>query len=97
MVRAPSDAGRASAIELIQSLPPDAILKVIDVIGDVVRTRASMAEKHAGFLREMATLREKDGARERVMRMVADLLLNAEVNDEAKMRLVDTICQIALR
>jgi hypothetical protein len=88
--------GRA-AIEVLRSLPPEAIAKVVDIVGDVIRTRATLAQKHADFLHELDILHKKAGDRDRAMTLVSELLLNAEINDEAKMKLVDAICQLALR
>lgn len=86
-----------AALDVLRSLPPEAIIKVVDIIGDIVRARAAMSRKHADFLAELEILRSKSGARERALALLSDLLLNAEINDEAKMKLVDTICQFALR
>lgn len=86
-----------AALDVLRSLPPEAIIKVVDIIGDILRARAVLSQKHADFLGELEILRSKSGARERAMALVSDLLLNAEINDDAKMKLVDTICQLALR
>ena len=70
---------------------------MVDIIGDVIRTRAVLARKHADFLHELDLLQNKAADRDRAMTLVSELLLNAEINDEAKMKLVDAICQLALR
>jgi hypothetical protein len=86
-----------TALEVLKSLPPEAIVKVVDIVGDVVRARVTFAQKHADFLHEIDLMRQTAGNRERVLSMVSTLLLSAEINDDAKMKLVDTICQLALR
>jgi len=64
---------------------------------DVVRTSAALAEKHADFMHEMEHLRELGGHRERVLSALSQLLVSVDLNDEAKLRLVEGICQVALR
>lgn len=93
----PSPESQSTVLEVVRHLPPEAIVKVVDIIGEVVATRASLALKHADFVQEMTRLRETSAGRERVLGMLSMLLLDAEVNDEAKLRLVDTICALALR
>jgi hypothetical protein len=85
------------ALDVLQSLPPEAIINVVNIVGDVLRTRAAMSEKHADFLAELEILRHNSADRERAMTLVSNVLLDAEINDEAKTKLVDTICQLALR
>jgi len=84
-------------LALVDRIPPEAIVKLVEVIGDVIRSRASLAENHAAFVREMDLLYAKSTDRERIMSTLSALLLNAELAEEQKTRLVDTICQLALR
>lgn len=86
-----------AALEVVRSLPPEAIVSVVNIVGDVLRARAAMSQKHADLLGELEILRTHSDDRERVMTLVSNVLLDAEINDEAKMKLVDTICQLALR
>jgi len=59
---------------------------VADIIRDVVRTSAALAEKHADFMHEMEHLRELGGHRERVLSALSQLLVSVDLNDEAKLR-----------
>lgn len=86
-----------TALEVVRSLPPEAIVSVVNIIGDVLRARTAMSQKHAELLGELEILRTQSDDRERVMTLVSSVLLDAEINDDAKMKLVDTICQLALR
>lgn len=86
-----------AALDVLRALPPEAVVKVVDIIGDVVRSRARLAEKHDDFLRDMAKMRETNDSRTRVMSTLSALLLDAELNDDAKLRLVNAICELALR
>ena len=86
-----------TVLEVVRSLPPEAIAKVVDIIAEVIATRASLAAKHADFVHEITRLREASAGRERLLGVLSGLLLDAELNDDAKLRLVDTICALALR
>lgn len=86
-----------AAMDVLRALPPEAIVKAVEVIGDVIRARTALSARNAEFLAELEVLRTKSADRERVMTLVSNLLLGAVINDEAKMKLVDTICQLALR
>ena len=91
-------AGRANvALDVLHSLPPEAIVNVVNIVGDVLHARSVMTQKNADLLGELEILRHHSSDRERVMALVSNVLLDAEINDEAKMKLVDTICQLALR
>jgi predicted house-cleaning NTP pyrophosphatase (Maf/HAM1 superfamily) len=87
----------SAALHVVQKLPPEALVTVADIIRDVVRTSAALAEKHADFMHEMEHLRELGGHRERVLSALSQLLVSVDLNDEAKLRLVEGICQVALR
>jgi len=83
--------------DVVKGLPPEAIVKVVDIVGDIIRTKATLTLKHADFMNEMNRMRETNAGRERLMTTLSSLLIGPEINDEAKMRLVDTICTLALR
>ena len=85
------------ALDVLRSLPPEAIVNVVNIVGDVLRARATLNQKNADLFAELEILRNNSADRERVMTLVSNVLLDAEINDEAKMKLVDTICQLALR
>lgn len=92
------NAGKAGvALDVIRALPPEAIVNVVNIVGDVLRARATLNQKNADLMAELEVLRANSEDRERVMTLVSNVLLDAEINDEAKMKLVDTICQLALR
>lgn len=91
-------AGKAGvALDVIRALPPEAIVNVVNIVGDVLRARATVTQKNADLMAELELLRANSADRERVMTLVSSVLMDAEINDEAKMKLVDTICQLALR
>ena len=91
-------ASRANvALEVLRSIPPEAIVNVVNIVGDVLRARSVMTQKTADLLGELEILRHHSEDRERAMALVSNVLVDAEINDEAKMKLVDTICQLALR
>jgi hypothetical protein len=85
------------ALDVLRALPPEAVANVVNIVGDVLRARATLIQKNADFLAELELLRANSADRERVMTLVSTVLFDAEINDEAKMKLVDTICQLALR
>ncbi len=92
------NAGQAGvALDVLRALPPEAIVNVVNIVGDVLHARTTLTQKNADFLAELEILRANSADRERVMTLVSNVLLDAEINDEAKMKLVDTICQLALR
>ena len=87
----------AVVTDTVKGLPPEAIVKVVDIVGDIIRTKATLTLKHADFVNDMSRIRETNTGRERLMATLSSLLTGAEINDEAKLRLVDTICTLALR
>ena len=93
----PTRNGVSAALDLVQRLPPEAIIEIVQIVGDIVRARAVLSTKHAEFLHEMQRFREANENRERLMTTLSALLLDADLSDEAKLKLVDTICQLALR
>lgn len=89
--------GQGRVFEIVRNLPPEALLKVIDVVGDLIRTHARLAEKNADFLRDMDRMRQTSVDRERLMDRLISLLRDNDLNDDQKMRLIDTVCQLALK
>ena len=83
--------------DTVKRLPPEAIIKVIEIVGDIIRTTSTITIKHADFINDMNRTRETNAGRERLMTTLSSLLTGAEINEEAKLRLVDTICTLALR
>lgn len=92
LARSPS-----TALEVVRTLPPEAISKVIEIVGSVVDSRLRMAEKYADFVQEMERSREASQKQERLMAMLSTLLLDAELGEDARTRLVETICALAMR
>jgi hypothetical protein len=90
----PTTRNRSPALEIVQSLPPDGLTKVAELINDVVRAHDSLAEKHEGSIRDMNHLSETPGHRERVLATLTQILLSAELNDEARVHLVSRICEL---
>jgi len=90
--------GKFSVVtDTVNSLPPEAIVKVFEIVGDIITTKATLKLKHADFVNEMSLMRETNSGREKLMTTLSSLLTGAEINDEAKLRLVETICTLALR
>lgn len=67
------------------------------MLRDIVQTSGRLKEKHADFVRDMERFREISDRREQTIRMLSSLLLAVELEQSAKLRLVDTICELALR
>ena len=97
LAKADGGVGGAAALRLVEKLPPEVLVQLVGIIADVVRTRAGLAEKHADFIHDMQRLEATAAHRERVLSVLSNLLLSAELNDEAKLRLVEGICELALR
>ena len=92
-----SGGSQGRILEIVSNLPPEALLNVIDVVGDLMRTHARLAEKNSDFLRDIDRMRQTSVDKERLMDKLASLLRGNELNDDHKMRLIDTVCLLALK
>lgn len=79
----------------LEKIPVEAVVKVIDLIADVVRADKTMQGRSQEFEHKLTLLREGNMDRRERMSMLSNLLLQIDLTEEAQMRLVDSICKIA--
>ena len=81
----------------LDRLPPEAILNVIDVVGDFVKLSGQLKREDQAFVYELKRLQEDNASVEKRLGFLKDSLVNVELSEELQARLVDTICTLALR
>ena len=80
---------------VLEKIPTEAILKVVDLVADVARANKTIEGKSQEFEHTLTMLREGNLDRRERMSMLSNLLTQMDLNEEAQMRLVDSICRIA--
>ncbi|MGO9572356.1 MAG: hypothetical protein ACLP5H_32980 [Desulfomonilaceae bacterium] len=82
-------------IAALDKIPAEAIISVVDLVADVVRANKTMEGRSQEFEQTLVVLREKNMDRKERMATLSSLLRNLNLNDDAQMKLVDSICRIA--
>lgn len=94
----PVPAGAGGAVtDLLHSLPPAAILKVVDIVGEVVRTRGALAREDRLLQAQLEALQATHATIERRLELLRTILLTGGLSEEARLRIVDVICTLAVR
>jgi len=79
----------------LEKIPAEAVIKVVDLIVDVVRANKVMEGREQEFQHTIIKLRETNLDRKERMGMLANLLRELDLKEDAQMRLVEGICRIA--
>jgi hypothetical protein len=79
----------------LEKVPVEAVIKVVDLVADVVRANKIMQGRGQEFEHTLALLREGNMDRKERMSMLSHLLMQIQLSEEAQMRLVEGICKIA--
>ena len=87
----------SDALQLLKDLPPEAVVKVFDVVGDVVRMSAEVRRDNQAFVREMEALARADASVERRLEYLKTLVLSGQLSEEAQLKPVDAICQVVVK
>lgn len=80
---------------VLEKIPTEAIVKVVDLVADVARASKTIEGRSQEFEYTLTMLREGNLDRRERMSMLSNLLTQMDLNEEAQMRLVDSICKIA--
>jgi hypothetical protein len=87
----------ASLTTLAGSVPPEAIVKAVELIATIACGGFQLAAERQRFEQDVARLRQNDlGVRERLITLV-QLVDHAKITDDARDQIVTTICQLALK
>jgi hypothetical protein len=89
----PSTADRFSAV--FQTIPPEAITRIVDVVADVIRASKIMEAQQQRFEHDLAMLREGNMDRKERLQLLAVLLREAGLSEALQDKLVESICKIA--
>jgi len=82
---------------LLKSLPPDGILQALDIVHTVVKTQAEVVRDNAEFMNRLELLRTGNADTRERLEFLRELLLEGNLPETAQLRLVDAICQLALK
>ena len=89
--------GATQLLGMVKELPPDAVLKVFDIIADVFHTQGQINRDNRIFASEMERLRETNASVERRLEFLKSMVISDQLSEEAKLRLVDAICQVVVK
>jgi hypothetical protein len=104
MPQLPTDRGGTSLIvarngnvltAALEKVPVEAVIKVVDLVAEVVKANKVMESKGQEFEHQFTLLREGNMDRKDRMSMLSHLLMQIEFSEAAQMRLVESICRIA--
>jgi hypothetical protein len=84
-------------IGIIARIPPEAVVLAFDAVCHVIRTSADIRHADAVFRNEMDMLVATVASVERRLEFLRSLVLNEGLSDEMKLRIIDTICEVAAR
>lgn len=83
------------AIALLEKLPPEAILKVVDVVSDVIRANKVMDGREQEFQHQLTMMREKNIDKKEKLNLLSLLLANPRLAENSLAQIVTAICNIA--
>lgn len=94
---ASGSAGAHGAVRLLRALPPEAIVQVVAIVHDIVRTNGVLAARRQEFEHGFAVLREENADRQHTIAALSNLLAGGVLSEEAQLRLVDAVCAVAMK
>lgn len=83
------------AMTLVEKLPPEAILKIVDVIADIARANKILEGNDQEFRQNLTMLREKHLDRKDRMSLLNIILSNPQLSEKDISQIVTSICNIA--
>lgn len=85
----------AVALSLLEKLPPEAVITIVEVFADVVRANKTMEGKDQEFQHQLVMLREKNLSRKESLALLSTLLSHPQLSQEDISIVVTAICNIA--
>lgn len=82
---------------LAAQVPPEAVIQLIDIIATIVRATAEAGASRQQFERELASLNAQDASYERRLAHLLELVDKTTLTDEARNKVVETICELSLK
>jgi hypothetical protein len=84
-----------TAFALFEKLPPEAIIKVVDVMADIARANKILKGNDQEFHHTLTMLREKSLDRKERLNLLSVLISNPSLSESDISTIVTTICNIA--
>jgi len=78
-------------------VPPEAIVKTIELVITLARGGMQIASDREAFEHEMEMLQAKEVQVRERLQMLVQLVDHSKISDEARGRIVDAVCELALR
>jgi hypothetical protein len=78
-------------------VPAEAVVRAVEVIGTIVAGGFQMAADRQRFEHELEGLKQKDVRIQDRLAALLHLVDNAKITDDARDRVVATICELALK
>lgn len=84
-----------AVMALVEKLPPEAIIKVADVIADIARANKILEGKDQEFQQNLIMLKEKNLDRKDRLNLLGTILSNPRLSEKVISQIVTSICNIA--
>ena len=81
--------------QVLDKVPPEAIVKAVEIVADVLRANKVMEARDQEFEHELTILQEGNLDRKERLRLLIDLVARTSLPDDAQSRIIDSICNIA--
>lgn len=80
---------------VLQKLPPEAFMKAIDIVTDVIRANKIMDARQQEFEHSLVTIREIHMDKKERLHLLMGILREVNLDEASQRRLVEAICKIA--
>ncbi|MCK6627205.1 MAG: hypothetical protein L6R45_18775 [Anaerolineae bacterium] len=83
------------AMTLVEKLPPEAIIKIVDIIGDIAHANKILEGNDQAFQQNLTMLREKNLDRKDRLDLLSAILSSPQLSEKDISQIVTSICNIA--